>query len=270
MRMLRRRLRTILLPLLALGGLTSGCQQPAGKPTMQPAVPAPAADRIYVFPGIGCGEWCLLGATKAFRDAGVTAELRIVDWETPFFAAMQHLQDYAANREHADDIAREMRLYRLQHPEATIDIVGYSGGGGVAVMVAEMLGAEVRPRNVVLVQAAISPRYDLTAALKRIDGQLVNLYCPSDWFILGLGTQTFGTIDRANTASAGKDGFQVSAAVPDESLRAKLVQRGWDAEMIRTGHIGNHGGILLYAWNKQYVAPWLLPAAGAADTGVDG
>ena len=236
----------------------AGCQDPHAAPSAQQLA---RGDRVYLFPGIGGIEWTLSGAMQAFRDAGVTAELRFVEWPTPFFAAMDHLQDYAANRAHADELAREIVAHRQQHPDATIDVVGYSGGGGVAVLVIEALPPAAHPRNLVLVQSAVSPTHDLTRALERLDGHLVNFYCPSDWFILGVGTQTFGTVDRVQTASAGKDGFDAPRAVPRTEQRNKLVQQAWQPDMIWAGHIGNHLGMLAYAWNKRHVAPWLMPTA---------
>lgn len=130
---------------------------------------------------------------------------------------------------------------------------------GVALLVAEALPDDVRLRNVVLVQPGVSPMWDLTTALRKLDGRIINFYCASDWLILGAGTQTFGTIDRRNVAAAGKDGFDVERAAPDPAPRARLVQRKWTPEMFRSGHIGNHLSILTYAWNRDYVAPYLRP-----------
>ncbi|MHC5110646.1 MAG: hypothetical protein ACYTHJ_12310 [Planctomycetota bacterium] len=78
------------------------------------------------------------------------------------------------------------------------------------------------------------------------------------WLILGVGTRTFGTMDCVHATSAGKDGFDVKKALPDSELRKKRHQQPWTLEMARYGHFGGHGTILIYEWNRQYVAPWLL------------
>ena len=145
-----------------------------------------------------------------------------------------------------------------------MDLVGYSGGGGLAILIAEALPKDTHLRNVVLAQAAISPDYDLSAALSHVDGRIINLYCPSDFLILGVGTSVFGTIDRSYTESAGKVGFDVERAVPDAQSRDKLIQIRWSADMLSTGHLGNHAAIVLREWNRKYVAPFLLPADQSA------
>ena len=218
---------------------------------------------VCVFPGIGGGAWYLNQVYQAYRDAGVDSAIVIPEWPTPFYTAMKHLQDYEANRTHAARIAQQIVAYRQREPKPPIDLVGYSAGGGIAVMVAEALPEDIHLRNIVLVQSAVSPKYDLDALLRRVDGHLVNLYSPLDWFVLGWGTNTFGTVARAHTESAGKIGFDLPRAAADETLRAKVVQHGWTANMIWAGHLGNHASILGYFWNRKYVAPYLLPDGAA-------
>ena len=138
-------------------------------------------------------------------------------------------------------------------------MVGYSGGGGLIIMIAEALPDGVKLNNAVLVHAAISPDYNLVPALEHIDGKLVNSYSPGDWLVLGLGTRLFGTTDREHTESAGKVGFVIEKAVTDVDLRAKVEQIKWSREMISSGHLGGHATINFYKWNKEYVVPYLLP-----------
>jgi pimeloyl-ACP methyl ester carboxylesterase len=240
-------------PLLLL--ICTGCWRPPF-PTVQ------QSDRglVYMFPGVASGPWALHEAYRGFRDAGVDSEIRIHGWDRPEADLLGQLANLEANRRRARVIAERIADYRKAHPKAPIDMVGYSAGGGVALLVAEALPANVHVRNVVLVQAGVSPEWDLGSALQRIDGRLVNFYCPSDWFILGAGTAAFGTVDRRHSASAGKDGFDVAAAVPEQRQRAKLVQRPWTTEMLAAGHIGDHFSMMKYQWNREYVAPWLRAA----------
>jgi pimeloyl-ACP methyl ester carboxylesterase len=201
-------------------------------------------------------------ADAGLRDGGVRGEIRVMDWGHPL-EWLSNLSSYERNHEQAADMARQIADYHQEHPDAPIDVVGYSGGGGMAVWAAEALPPEVHLRNLVLVQAALSPDYDLTAALARVDGKLVNLFCPTDWLVLGAGTEKFGTMDRVNIASAGKNGFDLACAVPDEALRRQVEQRRWTFAMLRVGHFGTHGSILLYEWNKRIVAPYVLAPADA-------
>jgi pimeloyl-ACP methyl ester carboxylesterase len=237
------------LTILAFCG---GCWNPPG-----PTARQVERGLVWMLPGIEGGPWSMHWAQAAFRDAGVESEIRIFDWQRPL-GTLDNLTDYEGNRRKAAGIAKRIAAYGWQHPGGAIDLVGYSGGGGLAVMVAEALPEGVHLRNVVLVQPALSPDYDLTAALSRIDGKLVNFYSPYDWLILGLGTRLFGTMDRREVASAGKESFDLQRAIRDPTLRAKVEQRAWELRMIADGHFGDHFSILSYWWNRRYVAPYLL------------
>jgi pimeloyl-ACP methyl ester carboxylesterase len=219
---------------------------------------------VWMFPGIEGGPWALKPAYRALRDVGVEAEIRIHDWARPF-GAIDNLTNLEENLRRAARIADTIDGYHAQRPHAPIDLIGYSGGGGLAVLVAEALAPETRIRNIVLAQAALSPQYDLSPAISRLHGELVNFYCPSDWFVLGLGTSVFGTIDRDTGVAAGRVGFDEPLAASAPAHRAKLRQICWEPEMSRQGHLGTHTGILSYAWNRRYVAPLLAPPAACQD-----
>ena len=190
--------------------------------------------RIYMFPGIEGNRWSLSWACAGLRDAGVNSAIRVVDWDRPL-GGLANLTDYEGNRRLARRVASDIAEYRATYRTAPIDLLGYSGGGGLAVLVAEELPEGICVRNVVLAQPALSPEYDLTLALRRIDGKLVNFYSPHDWLILGLGTRFFGTIDRAKTMSAGKERINLSRAVHDERLHTEGRAGGVERADVRNG-----------------------------------
>jgi pimeloyl-ACP methyl ester carboxylesterase len=258
----RKQLGVLIAGLLAAVIVWPGCQQP------HPPADAPPDSHglVWILPGISGGAWCMGSARRAFRDAGVVADIRINEWDRPLLDSLGHLQNYEKNRALAARVAEQTAAHWDAHPGAPIDLVGYSAGGGIALMVAEALPERVRLRHVILVQAGVSPTWDLTATLERIDGRLVSFYCPTDWLILGWGTEVFGTVDRKNVASAGKNGFDLDKAAADPDLRAKVVEQRWGRDMMGSGHLGNHTAILLYSWNKRYIAPWLLGGVVARGT----
>jgi len=241
--------------LVLAASLCAGCWRP-------PAATIEQSQRglVWMLPGIQGGAWQLAGPYRALRKAGVHAEIRVYDWERPF-NSLANLTEYQRNRTRAADIAAAIAQYHTQHPGAPVDLVGYSGGGGLVVMVAEALPPDVRLRHLVLVHAAISPDYDLTAALRRVDGKLINFYSPLDWWTLGAGTSVFGTMDRKYVASAGHVGLNLQRAAPPE-LHGRIEQVCWRGEMIASGHLGNHLGMVSEEWNRRYVAPHLLSTAG--------
>ena len=212
-----------------------------------------------MIPGIEGRASMLAEACRGLEDAGIRSAIEVYDWQrAELFGALANLVDREQNLRHAAEIASAITTYARAHAGRSIDVVGYSGGGGLAVMVAEALPEDVRLRNLILVQAAISPDYDLGAALARIEGKLINFHSAFDWAILGLGTRAFGTMDRANVASAGMVGFDLAVAVPDETLRRRIEQPEWTLAMLTSGHYGGHLGMLTYGWNRKYLAPYLI------------
>ncbi|GJM23694.1 MAG: hypothetical protein DHS20C16_01090 [Phycisphaerae bacterium] len=210
-----------------------------------------------MFPGVEGGPLALSEARRAIRDGGVESRIRTHDYGRPF-GLFANLMAYDSNRDAAANIATQIVEYRVKHPSTPIDLVGYSGGGGMAVMVAEALPEDVRLRNVVLCQPAISPDYNLSKALRRVDGKLVNMYAPNDWFMLGLGTSLFGTMDRQYVEAAGKNGFTEPLVLDDPELAEHFLQQKWTPDLIMKGHGGMHTGILSYGWNRETVAPWVV------------
>lgn len=242
------------VPFLALGLVlvaNLGCWAPP-KPTSAQL----GRGAIWMFPGVEGGQWSMKYAYEGIRQAGIERAIYVWDWERAG-GTLVNLTEYDDNRRKAAETAEDVIAYRALHPEAPIDLVGYSGGAGIAVFVAEALPEDIHLRSIVLCHPALSPQYDLTPALQRVDVSLVNFYSGADWLILGAGTSTFGTMDRDYGASAGMLGFDPNRAVKDPNLRSLLVQRHWDISTQGFVHYGGHFPILSQAWNQTTVAPHL-------------
>ena len=248
---------------LAAAPLWTGCHHPTKPTDVQPS-----HGLVWVFPGVEGGRWSVGRPIQAFRDAGVTAAIEIHDWHRPF-GLITNLTAYQRNRADASRIAGEIAKYKRTYPTSPVDLVGYSGGGGMAVFVAEALPEDVHVRNIVLAEPALSRNYDLSVALAHVDGKLINYYSKLDWLILGLGTTIFGTMDRKHTPSAGHLGFTLESAVPDPAQRARVEQHPWTPDMLPTGHLGDHLSILRYKWNKRHVARYLIPRRCNSAPGVN-
>lgn len=221
----------------------------------------PPSSLLWLFPGIVGPEWELGPAYRGFRDAGFTGEPRFFQWPVPSFDIFRNLQDTDRNRQQAAAVAAEIAEFHALHPEVPVDLIGYSGGGALAVMVVEALPADVRVRHVLLAQSALSPFYDLTTCLTGIDGYVINFYCPTDLWLSGIFTTIYGTMDRERLPTAGLWGFWLPRAVPDAALRPRLVQIGWDEHWRAAGHGGDHMAILSDDWNMRIAAPFIIPAA---------
>ena len=144
----------------------------------------------------------------------------------------------------AQRIAARIADYHREYPDQPVTLIGYSGGGGLAVMATEALPKDILLDRLILVGAAVAPDHDLSGVLPRCAHGVINFYSAADWFILGVGTQVFGTIDRKYTSSAGHVGFLDG----DGKLREApgLTQIAWEPAWINAGHDGGHIGWLAY------------------------
>lgn len=213
---------------------------------------------VWLFPGIEGGPWSMVWVRRALRDGGVSGAVETRKWPRPWHPLV-NLTDYAGNKVFAAGVAEEIGAYQRKYPGRPVDLVGFSGGAGIALLVAEALPEEVRLRRLVLVHAAVSPGYDLCPVLRRVDEGMVNLHSAWDWFMVGLGTSVFGTIDRKYEPSAGMKGFDMEWALRScPELKAKVQQRGWRWRDLGRGVWGGHFAISLYHWNRCLVVPLLV------------
>lgn len=230
---------------------------PIWKPPSPPTPDQRERGSVWLISGIESPHLFLRGVLRGLRDGGVRAAIEIFDWQLPY-ASILNLFLPKRSRRRAAELAQRIEHEHAAHPEAPIDLVGYSAGGAVALWTAEALSPAVRLRNVVLIQPALHPSYDLAPALARISGRLVHFSSPRDRLVLGLGTLLLGTMDRRHCFAAGKIGFTQSADAPDPAQRRKLLQRAWQREMLERGsHRGGHLEMLRYRWNREFVAPYL-------------
>jgi pimeloyl-ACP methyl ester carboxylesterase len=239
------------------------CGVPPEPTLLDPALLKPSSAQeerglVWMFPGLVGVPWELGPAYRGLRDAGLNKVVRFFQWDIPAPDFISHLTRYEDNAEQAKDVAAAIAKYRRRYPQQPIDLVGYSAGGFMALKVAEALPEDVRVRNVILAQPGTSPTYDLSAALWRIEGELVVFYTPSDTLLGGVFTTLFGTLDREFVESAGKNGFDLETAAPIEAQRARVTQVPWSEEWAKYGHPGDHMAILQYRWNKYIVAPYLV------------
>ena len=211
--------------------LSAGC---ASNPTSPKQTNAPPIYHLHL-PGIG-GEtfvhewWC-----DEVHRAAPTTQSDVYDWTGHRFPIMV-LQAYERNRAEAKKIAEQIATMRREHPAARIVISAESGGAGPAVWALEDLPEDVSVDSVVLLAPALSPEYDLTAALRHVTGSMYVFISEQDNFILAWGTEQYGTIDGKRVQAAGRFGFaQPECARPSNT-------ESWCR--FRTAQIGGNTGTL--------------------------
>lgn len=122
----------------------------------------------------------------------------------------------------------------------------------MATLVTAALPDDVQIDRLVLVAPAISPDYPLESeVLPHVREYVVDFASEQ----VGWGTQTFGTIDRKSTPSAGAIGFEIA--------HERLLEHRWSSAEVPLGHAGNHLAYLSRRWQAARLLPVLDPSLDA-------
>jgi hypothetical protein len=235
--------------------LVSGCESMPH--VAQGAAPLPARGTYLLhLPGIAgdspFDRWWM----NELRLGGATDRVELYDWtcHDPWIDA---LQAYARNHREAQKIADRILDHLGADPRAKILLTAESGGAGPAVWALEKLPAGAMVDELVLVAPAISPGYDLSVALRHVRGKAYAFTSAGDWFMLGWGTSTFGTIDGKKCQAAGRYGFVRPPAAEMAQYR-KLVQLPYQSAWARWFNFGSHTGAMSPAFARYFLAPLLV------------
>jgi hypothetical protein len=245
---------TRLTVLCLLACLVLGCSS-RGK--FAPPPRDKSKDVLIHLPGI-TGE---LGIDREFvrgiKMGGFQGEVTIVDWTDndpglgSLFADKRHVRQAAMLAERIEQVRRD-------NPCGRLIVSAHSGGNGIAVWALERLPADVHVDDVLLLSPALSPDYDLSKALRHVDGHVYAFTSPYDFVVLGVGTMLFRTIDGKRTDSAGRVGFvRPPGADPDQY--GKLVAKPYQAAWMKYGNIGDHIGVLSKSFVASVLAPLVVP-----------
>jgi hypothetical protein len=218
---------------------------------------------VIVIGGIGGLDWCGIALRRLLKNKRPPFTIQIFPWGLGFGRWHADLTNISNRDMKAKLIAETIRLYKANQPECPVFVVAKSGGSGVAVKALELLGDKSVER-VVLLAPAVSPTYDLTAALHAVSREIVVFWSPLDVLVLGAGTRLFGTMDRVKAIGAGLVGFRLPPVNSAETAReyGKLRQVRWHPRMAASGHLGGHMGTDSPFFLRKYVVPLL----GVEDT----
>jgi len=241
-----------LLAILAIVWAGGGCVGVPAGPAMRPArnstflihMPGVAGDTIF-------DHWWLL----ALKEGGAAGRVELFDWtcRDPWIDA---LQAYGRNHDQARRVADKIAAHVRAAPRAGAIVTAESGGAGIAVWALEDLPGGVMVDDVVLIAPALSPAYDLSAALRHVRHRVYYFSSPGDWFILGWGTRVYGTIDGQHTDAAGLVGFHPPVTADPAQYR-KLVEVKYDPGWWRYGNFGSHAGGMSSTFAREVLAPLL-------------
>jgi pimeloyl-ACP methyl ester carboxylesterase len=242
----------IVLACLLLGGAAPA----RGETAQAQAQPQPPKDYLVHMPGIAGYHWLDRQFLSGLRDAGFEGDVDVRDWpgEDPGLAALLARK---RNRKEAQAVADMIQARVREHPGGRIVLTAHSGGAGIAIWALEKLPDDVKVDTVLLMAPALSPRYDLSKALRHVRGNAYAFTSTFDAIVLGAGTSTFGTIDGVKCDAAGRCGFTVPDGA-DEKAYEKLVQIPYDAKWMQEGNIGDHIGPMGFRFARNVLAPLVV------------
>jgi pimeloyl-ACP methyl ester carboxylesterase len=161
-----------------------------------------------VLPGIEGQSFINQSIAQGLADGGVEAAIEIYDWTTGIILLfLYHLRGWRRNVKQAERLARRIVDYRTTYPGRPIYLIGHSGGGALSVLTLERLPPGTTVTGAVLLNAALSPRYDLTSALSHVETKIWNFRSIFDLFFVGIGTVLAGTVDGRHACDAGRFSF---------------------------------------------------------------
>jgi pimeloyl-ACP methyl ester carboxylesterase len=211
--------------------------------------------QLLHLPGIG-GE-CDVDRQllRGLRAGALIARARTFDW-TGSRRGLQALVDVRRHRQQSMKLAQKLIHLRRAERESRIIITSHSAGAGIAAWALETLPDGICIDRWIMLAPALSPTYDLSAALRHVAGEAFAMCSSRDTNVLGTGTRMFGTIDRVYVEAAGYVGFEQPAGA-DAAAYGKLSNVFYREDWAAHGHDGEHVGALSEHFAREVLAPMI-------------
>lgn len=187
----------------------------------------------FYCPGAGNTDFGDIGIREGLESAGYPGQVATVTWTFSLNAAIDQAVRVNA-RVGAASLADAIQRYIDEYPDKPVNVIGLSAGTGVAIWALEAMKPQYKVENVVLLGSSLSASYDVSEALKHVNGKIYNYWSPND-AVLAIPMKVFGTIDGV----FGEDG---AGAVGLRSPRGRdrIVNVQWKSEFSRYGYNGGH------------------------------
>jgi pimeloyl-ACP methyl ester carboxylesterase len=236
--------------------LIAGCSPAASDAVAPPPDRAVAKPYLLHLPGISGSRYIDHSVTRGIKEGGFDGEIEIYDW-TANDPGVGALLAFDRNHKEAQVISDILAKHHVAQPDSKIYLLAHSGGCGLAIWALEDLPADVKIQNLVMMSPAVSPGYDLTAALKHVNGHIYVFSSLADLFVLGTGTRLLGTIDGVKTDAAGRVGF-TKPPTADAAQYAKLVSIPYDIAWFKFNDYGDHIGGMTRLFGRHVIEPLML------------
>jgi hypothetical protein len=238
-----------IIVLLAAAGTAAAMASDTTRPSTDP--------RTYLLhlPGIDGYRGSDRRMLAGLLDGGVSAQIQVYDW-TDHDPGIDALHAQSRNHREAAKIAAIIADHARNSPGNPIDLTAHSGGCGVAVWALEQLPSDVAVDTVLLLAPALSPKYDLSKALRHVRGNVYVFSSLNDSIVLYTGTSLFGTIDGVLTPAAGYGGFIRPTGADLEEYK-KIIPRPYEPDWKQYFDFGGHLGTMSRPFAAAVLAPLL-------------
>jgi pimeloyl-ACP methyl ester carboxylesterase len=222
---------------------------------------------VMILPGIEGVSQLNKDIREGLSDAGIEWAMPIESWgrPVPLFGMFLNQMDIIGNRIAANSLANDIEEYIDAYPGRPVYLIGHSGGGGMAVFVAEALDDGYMVDGVIVLSGSISSAYNLEKALANTRYGIVNFYNRSDGGLLGAGTTLLGNVDGIRGPGAGLLGFDWPDENDDIARRVAynhLYQIRLERDMILGGD--SHTAVTNPVFVSTFVSPWIYSSSWPA------
>lgn len=241
--------------ILVRSGLTLAFLLPAGCELWYPPIPTSSqlnTGLVVLYPGSFNTFTEMQGFNDGLRLGGVNEAIQVVQW-APF---LEHMLDppgaLPRQRERAKAEALRLADYKRQYSDCPITLIGYSGGGLMAILAASYMPEGVMIDRVILMSPAVSKDFDLLPTLDHTRLGVIHYWSHREQFTVNVSHQ-FGLADGTHGDPASTYGFTMSDP--------RLQQIQWDPAWSSYGYNGEHWEYLFnHNWIADFVAPWVVSA----------
>ena len=215
---------------------------------------------VVILPGIEGESGLNRDIRRGLVKAGDVRAIPIWPWgrPVPLLGLLINQIDFLGNRLAGASIAKRIADYQDKHPGRPVYVIGHSGGGGVAVFVAESMPKDHKLDGLVLLSASISSAYDLTKALGNCRGGIVNYYSREDVGLLAVGTTVLGTVDGTHGPSAGLLGFDAPSN-QDKKNKKDAYQKLTQISLAGLVYGTAHELCTSIGFVREHVSKWISP-----------
>lgn len=240
--------------------LACGCSPQPQASTAPSAIPPPLQPPLVIHvTGIGghmpIDDHLIAGLKAGFKDAGQEAEFQIDDWTGPD-RGLVALAQVQRHQEQSTLLAKKIEDAVRADARRRIIVTSHSAGCGIAVWALEKLPKDVNIDELIMMESALSPGYDLSKALAHVK-HAYSFYSADDEAVLGAGTRMMGTVDRVHCDAAGKVGY-TRPELADAKEYGKLEQFPYEDWWMKYDDIGDHIGPMTYPFARFMIAPLIL------------